>query len=172
MLFTPGGLLEVVTAAPVILTSELVMLCLTSLGNEPFTLQTEWVVGTVEKVGLVQPPTVVLQDHLAWKLPGCSAHLTAVEEQQLRQVLVEFQDLFAQRDGDLGWTQVVEHPSHMKGEGGSPHHLPSPESPCPPAGRSPVKANAGAADHPPLAEPLGRRRNHGLKNRMGICVSL
>lgn len=92
-------------------------ICLTNLGTIPFTTQQEWVVGTVEKVGLVQPafphPSAT-QSRPSWKVPKCPDHLSKVEQQQLRQVL------FTQHDGGLGCTQVGG-PVHITYQCQNPH---------------------------------------------------
>lgn len=82
VLHTHRGLPEVVVVAPNALSGDPVTICITNLGTEPFTLQQERVVGTVEPVGLVQPtsPCIsMVQDHPSWNLPECPPHLSKVE---------------------------------------------------------------------------------------------
>lgn len=82
ILYTPRDLPEVVATTPVILVCKLVMLCLSNLITEPFTLQREWMVGVVEKMGLAQPMSphiTAVQDCPSWKLPECPPHLSEVK---------------------------------------------------------------------------------------------
>lgn len=76
--------------------------------------------GHIEEVGLLQPQTphtgaLKMGEGVSWKLPELPSHLSTVEWQHLWHLLLEYQDLFALHDGDLGHTQVIQHQIHTEG---------------------------------------------------------
>lgn len=48
-------------------------------------------------------------DHLKGLLDGCPTDLTSENKQKLKDLIVEFQDIFSSPEGPLGRTQLVEH---------------------------------------------------------------
>lgn len=52
---------------------------------------------------------------MSWKLPELPPHVSPVEQQQLLQVLLEYQDLLAQYNSNLKHTQLIEHQIHIEG---------------------------------------------------------
>lgn len=48
-------------------------------------------------------------DHLKCLLDGCPTDLTSENKQKLKDLIVEFQDIFSSPEGPLGRTQLVEH---------------------------------------------------------------
>ena len=80
-------------------------------------LQPGWIIGTLEHVVIssVQTTDTGSTPGATPVLPVIPAHLPRQRAEELRQLLMQFQDIFAQNKEDIGRTDLVEHEIHTIG---------------------------------------------------------
>ena len=92
---------------------EKVCVWLEDTSEEEQILNPDWEIGTVEVVE--EEPNYPQVEAEEAGLPPVPEELTAIQKQELRELLEEFKDVFAGKDFKLGNTDLIEHEIHMKG---------------------------------------------------------
>ena len=97
---------------------EEVIMSVLNLSDQSVKVNQNAFIGSLEKVDSVyysenkdsnKPEILDLPEHLEPLIQNASSELTCEEKQRLRQLIIQYQDIFMQPDGKLGQTHIVEH---------------------------------------------------------------
>ena len=99
-------------AAPTVSKGESVVVTIANYTAEPARLQKGWEVGSIEPGEIAEPPANPSGPKLLPEVPG---GLTASQTCDMRNLLMDYQDIFAQGEDDRGLTSLVEHRIYTKG---------------------------------------------------------
>ena len=128
-MFQPKDNLPVLIPRSVHTKDQPIMICAVNVSNSNVTLQAKQSVGRTENVAIVNQqldlePAIdttkaaevipnkeeqLVPEHLKEMLQNSKEHLTKAQQAQLTKVVIEYQDVFAKDDFDLGNVTAIEH---------------------------------------------------------------
>ena len=109
------GLLTFVSGIPALTSGTEVWLAIHNHRPEPLQLHTGQAVVTLEVVSLADPPPPPTPSSKQPGRPPVPEHLLPIQQQQLRALFQEYEDIFSQGEDDLGCTPLLQHTIETEG---------------------------------------------------------
>ena len=159
------GLPTFVYGVPALTSGSEVWVAIHNHRPEPLRLHTGQTMGTLEIVAVADspPPPTASSPH---RQPPVPAHLLPIQQQQLKALFQEFNDIISQGEDDLGCTPLLQHTIETEGPPAPPAISP-PKPRCLSRRDGPGPADAVQRCHPSFQQSLGLTSCHGEEKACG-----